>query len=370
MNIQEQSAAAQEEQSPEWKSMTAPQVKSEPDIQMPMEKASPEPSVPVLYDIPLSPATGSVEGQAIRATPPQVPQAGFPGGMPPYGSGPGPAGRWNTGYPVAPQRHKRRGLWVVIGLLVLVTLLIAGGIGLVVGSVIATSSIQTRHFTVGAAPHIVVRQTVGSIHVNSAGTSDEVSVQTTKWMSGMWSDPNAFRVSYAQSEDGNTVTVTVEGPTLSSIFNGPGVALDLTVPSTSDLNLTMNAGDISVTGVSGQLVLLNNTGSITVREATLGAGSSLTTKTGSIVFRGSIERQGNYLFSANTGSIDVTVPSNAAFHLDASTDTGSISGDLPGVAITHNTVTGSQAHGDVGSAPSASMILRSNTGSIHLTRGT
>lgn len=317
MSTQEPLIAPQEEQALDGKGMTAPQIKSEPL----------------------------------------------------YGRFPPPAGPWNSGPPAAPPRPKRRGFWLLISLLVLCVLLIPAGVALIAGTVITTSSVETRHFMVGASPHIVVKQTVGSIHVNSGGSGNEVSIQATKWMSRMWNNASALQVSYAQSADGNTVTVTVEGPAPSTLFNGPGVALDLTVPANADLKLTMNTGDIQVTGVSGQLLLANNTGSITVREATLAAGSSLTTNTGSIAFRGSIESRGNYLFSTNTGSIDVTVPSSAAFTVDASTDTGSINSDVPGVVITHNTMVGSQAHGAVGSAPAASMVLRSNTGSIHLAQG-
>lgn len=368
MSTQEPLIAPQEEQALESRGMTAPQIKSEPEMQPPMEKAPPEPGVQGPYDLPLLPA-GVTAPRPLREPESQGPQVPPGAETPFYGRFPPPAGPWNAGPPPASPRPKRRGFWLLISLLVLCVLLIPAGVALIAGAVITTSSVETRHFTVGASPHIVVKQTVGSIHVTSGGSGNEVRVQATKWMSRMWNNAAAFQVSYAQSADGNTVTVTVEGTTPSTLFSGPGVALDLTVPANTGLELTMNTGDIQVTGVNGQMLLANNTGSITVREATLAAGSSLTTNTGSITFRGSIEPRGNYLFSTNTGSIDVTVPSSAAFTVDASTDTGSINSDVPGVVITHNTMVGSQAHGAVGSAPSASMVLRSNTGSIRLAQG-
>ncbi len=368
MSTQEPLIAPQEEQvQEEREGMTAPQVKSEPEMQAPMEKPAAEPGVQGPYDLPVSPA-GAAVGQQPQGTMPQGPPVAPGTGSPFYGRVPPQAPPWNYSPPSA-QPHRRWGFWILISLLVLFILLIPAAVALIAGAVITTSRIETRHFTVGSSPHIIVKQTVGSIHVNSGGSGSEVSVQATKWMSGWWGNASAYQVSYAQSTDGNTVTVTVKGPTPSSMFTGPGVALDLTIPANANLELTMNAGDIWVTGVSGQMLLENNTGSITMREGMLAANSSLTTNTGSITFRGSIEPRGNYLFSTNTGSIDVTVPSSAAFNVDASTNTGSISSDFPAVVITHNTVVGSQAHGAVGQAPSASMVLRTNTGSIHLAQG-
>jgi DUF4097 and DUF4098 domain-containing protein YvlB len=115
--------------------------------------------------------------------------------------------------------------------------------------------------------------------------------------------------------------------------------------------------------------LVSNTGSITVRDGLLQANSSLTTNTGSVTFQGTIEREGSYQFLTDTGSVNVTVPSEAAFQVDANTTTGSITTAFPGVIVTRQNFMGSEAHGDVGGLPRATVTMRTTTGSINLQEG-
>ncbi len=62
----------------------------------------------------------------------------------------------------------------------------------------------------------------------------------------------------------------------------------------------------------------------------------------------------------------MTLPSDSVFHVDASTDTGSINTNFPGVTVQHHQFVGADAHGDVGSSPQTMISMRTNTGSINL----
>ncbi len=73
----------------------------------------------------------------------------------------------------------------------------------------------------------------------------------------------------------------------------------------------------------------------------------------------------NYVFSTNTGSVNVTLPSDSTFHVDAKTDTGSFNSDFP-VSNTDKQGLGSEVHGDVGNSPTTTITLNTNTGSINL----
>src|SRR5215467_10178123 len=97
--------------------------------------------------------------------------------------------------------------------------------------------------------------------------------------------------------------------------------------------------------------------------------SILKTDTGSVTFEGTIDPKGLYQFETNTGSVDVTLPGNSSFHLDASTDTGSINSDFPGVNVQHSNFTGGNVNSDVGSSPGATVTLKTDTGSISLHQG-
>ena len=68
----------------------------------------------------------------------------------------------------------------------------------------------------------------------------------------------------------------------------------------------------------------------------------------------------------NTGSVHVVLPLHTAFHVDARTDVGSITTNVPGVMVTRLNYMNSEAHGDVGNPPRGTIMLRSNLGSIYL----
>jgi DUF4097 and DUF4098 domain-containing protein YvlB len=117
------------------------------------------------------------------------------------------------------------------------------------------------------------------------------------------------------------------------------------------------------------MLLSTSTGAIDATNDTLSSSSSLKSNTGEVSFNGSIDTNGGtYLFQADTGEVNVTLPAASSFHLIASTDTGSINSDFP-VNIQHPNVTGASVNSDVGSSPKAMVTLKANTGAINLHRG-
>lgn len=217
---------------------------------------------------------------------------------------------------------------------------------------------ETHDFTLSGEtqPTLIVNNDVGSIHVQPGSSSNNVHVKVKK--SG--GNPDDIKVSYSQN--GNTVTVTIKRVNTSSTTKADA---DITVPNKSNLQLQNGTGDIEVTGIEGKLSLTNGTGSIDATQIKLSSDSKLQTSTGSVNFSGSIGGSGNYQFQSNTGDVEVSLPSDASFHFNANTDTGSISSDFSGVAIERNIV-GASASGTIGSTPSATITLTTNTGSIHL----
>jgi hypothetical protein len=216
---------------------------------------------------------------------------------------------------------------------------------------------ETHDFKISGAtpPTLIVNNDVGSIHVQPSSSSDNVHVMVTK--SG--DNPDDIQVNYSQN--GNTVTVTIKRNNSNSTAKADA---DITTPSKSDLQLQNGTGEITVTGIEGKMLLTDGTGSIHASQASLTSNSQLQTGTGSISFSGSIG-SGNYQFQSSTGDVSVSLPSNASFHVNANTNVGSISSDFSDVAIERNIV-GASASGDIGSTPSATVTLTTNTGSIHL----
>ncbi len=185
-----------------------------------------------------------------------------------------------------------------------------------------------------------------------AGSAKSVTINPTQDIDSFG---NAPQINYSQ--DGNTIAVIVE--------SSGGGHLDVTVPNNADLQVETNSGNIDVTGVSGQMSLSSTTGTINATDDSLSGLSKLRTNSGSITFNGSIDPHGTYLFGSTSGSVDVTLPGNSSFHVDATA--GSISSAFPEVNIQHPGGSGADAHGDVGSPPRATVTLYAGS-SINLNK--
>ncbi len=97
--------------------------------------------------------------------------------------------------------------------------------------------------------------------------------------------------------------------------------------------------------------LISNARTIDATQAALTGNSTFRTNAGSINFNGAIGSTGTYDFETNAGSIDV----------------GSINSSFP-LTVSHSSV-GATVNGDVGTAPQATLTLKTNAGSINLNKG-
>jgi len=213
-----------------------------------------------------------------------------------------------------------------------------------------------------------------SIHIHAANTGNKIVLQAMN----PYGIPLSLSVPipYDRSSDGSTVIIDVDSLQSSRI--------DVTVPAATNLKSDTNSKNIEVDGVTGQMVLTSNSGSITVTNSTLSASSLLANNSGAInatqdtlsgpvtfnnnegpiTFNGSIDSSGIYQFQSNSGPIDVTLPRNASFHLDAtvnSANNASITTDFPGLSVKNAAI-----HANVGSHPRAQVTFYSNGGSIKL----
>ncbi len=85
-----------------------------------------------------------------------------------------------------------------------------------------------------------------------------------------------------------------------------------------------NGGSIRISNVSGALTAVSHSGDVVVREAALKSSSLLETNYGSVRFDGSIDPQGTYTMKTINGNVNLTLPGNAAFQLEASVGSGSV----------------------------------------------
>ncbi len=255
-----------------------------------------------------------------------------------------------------------------VTLLILTVLLLVVGISLLIAAAVhvalSTVQVETRQFSVREYPRLVVNNEVGTIHINAGSNANIVTVQATHHIRRWGRRAPQSQVRYEQVAEGNVLSAKVDRVIIPS-FNFPQhIDFDVTIPGNADLELTTSVGDIWVTGISGQLSLQSDTGSIYVRQGCLTGYSLLRTDLGSIHFHEAIDAPGTYKLLTDTGSVNVTVPREAAFELDASTSLGSVATNIPEMAMAFST--NHEGHAIAGPPPRAQLMLRSSTGSVNV----
>src|SRR6266516_4243756 len=370
--------SSQEPPSEQPKEPLSEQPKEEPP---PEEQPGEEPEV---HEV--SPEQPRPESVAPQTPPPGYPPQGYP--PPPQGyPGPQEYRPPPQGYP-APQGYpppqgyyagpavatrRRRSPWFGCLIAFLIVLFLCAGLALVgtllgfglgVGGAMRNSSVQPAHtFPVSGSPAaLILTSDAGSVTINR-GDPNSMVVQATKY-AGFGGNFNDVQITYAPN--GNTVNVTVHRSGTFNFFGSTSVDFTITAPPTTNLTITTNAGSINVSGVSGKMLLNSNAGSIGATQASLTDSSTFRTNAGSINFNGSIGPTGTYDFETNAGSVDMTLPGTASFHLNATSDVGTISTSFP-VTVSHSGA-GASANVDVGTAPQATLTLKTNAGSISLNR--
>ncbi len=250
-------------------------------------------------------------------------------------------------YPYRGRAQYRRQGSCLRSLFVFVVVVAVLGIG---GTFIARNTILVGPTTisVSALPTLVIDSQANngstftpdttSIHIHAANTGNKIILQALN----PYGIPLSLSVPipYDRSGDGSTVIIDVDSLQSSRI--------DVTVPADTNLKSDTNSKNIEVDGVTGQMVLTSNSGSITVTNSTLSASSLLA----------------NNQFLSNSGSIDVTFPRHASFHLNAtvnSANSASITTDFPGLSVKNAAI-----HANLGRPPRAQVTFYSNGGSIKL----
>ncbi len=324
----------------------------------------------------------------------------------PFNTDPREQPQWQFMPPIIttpPRRGRSPWHWFIVGVVILA--IIFGGLALT-SLALARTITETKQFTVGDQPTLVLNNNNGDVHLTSgpAGTITVVAHKHT-----FVGNEDQISVDYNLSSDGKTLTVTSTEASIISFgfFFRLGVDFDVTVPATSTLNvrtsdgsvdasgisgsitlhssdgsvstnggsgqvtlttsngsiqasnvsgqitLTTSNGDIQADNASGALNLKTSNGSIKVSGASLNEDSTFVTSNGSITFSGSLAPPNSYSFRTSNGSIDVTLPADSSFQVSSQTSNGSLNSDFNGTT-----------NGQYGSAPFAVLTLQTSNGSI------
>jgi DUF4097 and DUF4098 domain-containing protein YvlB len=256
-------------------------------------------------------------------------------------------------------------------------------------------------FVTGPAPRVVVEMFNGTIEVTTQSAT-QVKAEVTKRCTGSTEEAakeNLEKIEVKMSQEGDTLRITARLRDRQA-FNNAGASAVVYVPAGASLELHSSNGKVGVTGVTGsqtistsngpiqvkgskgQLGLTTSNGPITVDGGTgpiqlessnspiaLTAENAVVTaqtSNGGIRFQGSLA-EGKHAFESSNGSISLTLPPEAHFHLDAATSNGSITSAF---ALTEGGRSGkSHLRGSVGTNPTMSLKLETSNGSITLHKG-
>jgi DUF4097 and DUF4098 domain-containing protein YvlB len=122
--------------------------------------------------------------------------------------------------------------------------------------------------------------------------------------------------------------------------------------------------EVSLTAITGDIYVETTNGDVTIRE-TRSSAARATTVNGDVVYEGSIEEDGRYVFSTHNGDVSVTIPDNAGATVSVSTYHGEFESEFP-VRLT-GTTRDRQFTFTLGSG-SARIELESFNGEIQLRR--
>jgi len=193
---------------------------------------------------------------------------------------------------------------------------------------------------------VTVTKIAGSIE--AVTTSGRVSVSDIKGDASLQSangDVEAIRTERrldARLTNGSLKIVEPKGDVSASSTNG-SILIEapsgrvVAVSINGDVKVFGGAGRVEVRSISSDVVVEGARGSVrastvsgTIRLNNIdGADVDVNTVSGDVIFRGSLQRNGSYIFGSHSGDVTLTLPANSSFTISLSTFSGDIDTAFP-----------------------------------------
>ncbi len=237
------------------------------------------------------------------------------------------------------RRRSRRGprwfIWLIgclltaLLLVLLACALVGGlvmGIAFKLANEVTATATATQSFVVTDTPSLDIHNASGRMQVQP-GAPGNVTVQMTKTardasLNAARADLDNITVNATQTGDQITISTSLQDE---GFFAGSSsVNLLITVPPNANITADVPAGDIQISGVSGQMELTGGAGDVTLQGMTLSDGSRIHVATGSVTFQGTIAPNATVDLSVSTGDVTLQLPADTVAQLDARTNIGNI----------------------------------------------
>lgn len=226
---------------------------------------------------------------------------------------------------------------------------------------------------------LTVRNPAGNMTIRTGPQSDRILVEATTEADsvfGRQTERLADQVDVQIEGEGSEARVEVDLPDASGI-GFARVNLVITVPERTHLDVVNEAGHLQIQGTEGDIRVRSETGSVRMNDVTVAEMCDVMNTAGSITFEGQLPEPGaggepwEVLLRTEAGNIELAVPADSRFTLDAESEAGSVNAKFELDNLQSGSVRGEAGQwlkGSVnGSQASPNVILRTEAGNIRVT---
>jgi hypothetical protein len=274
-------------------------------------------------------------------------------------------------------------------MIVFLVLACIGGVATAVvfsGPEVSTSSSQD--LSVSGVPLIHLNSNASDVTILAGTDHSTVHILVQKHAQAINSasaQAGLNRMKVTTTQSGDTVDVETHfTDEVGIILHHEWMDLTITVPPSTNLDLTTGAGDVTITGIEGTMQLTSEAGDIALNNSALegtstihseagnmrlqsviaDAHTSIITNAGNVDFNGKAESGASLSVHTNAGNVTLTLPPDTSAHFSATSNVGNITIDpIWPISVTKETVI-SSANGTMGTSPSATISVSTNAGDI------
>jgi DUF4097 and DUF4098 domain-containing protein YvlB len=191
----------------------------------------------------------------------------------------------------------------------------------------------------GSSPSVTVDNVAGTVTIET-WTKPSVDVSATKYGYDA-SELRGITIDVSRGAAGISIKTRYEGDN----HNG-GVRYTIAVPQASSLDVGNVAGAVRVAGVTGDVTVETQAGTVDARLGKVDGNRSIDLR-------------------ATTGTVTLWLARDSSASLEAQSVVGSFSSDFPGIGQSRENIVGSRAGGKIG-AGTARVRLATTTGGISI----
>lgn len=176
------------------------------------------------------------------------------------------------------------------------------------------------------------------------------------------------RITVRAEQDGQRVRVATtslsELRQPAGVSRSPEIDLLIMVPPQTTLIADTEVGRLTVSGLRGDITIAAGVGEVSLRDVLPEHNLAIRSRVGNIELRGPLVDGAAYNLTSDVGRIALRLPRTSTFMIEARSDLGDVELGFPLEGRSARDFIGKEVRGQVGAAPTTTLILRSRVGTI------